>query len=83
MPLDYELLRTAITPLSMMSSTLLGDVKYNYINNKGNAYLGKTTPELSKSSQAADQFGSLIFRSIHKHAIANKNISYLQYIPER
>lgn len=51
-------------------------IKYKDVSDKSNVNLGKTAPELSKSSQAADQFGSLIFRSIHKHPNANKNISY-------
>jgi len=47
-----------------------------HVSNKLNVNLRKTAPELSKSTQAADQFGSLIFRSVHKHTNANKNVSY-------
>lgn len=57
--------------------------KNNYISNKENAHLRKTAPELSKSTQAADQFGSFIFRSVHKHSVADKNNIWLWYILDR
>lgn len=49
---------------------------YIYWSKKLNVNLGKTAPELSKSTQAADQFGSLIFRGVHKHTNANEKIGY-------
>lgn len=53
-------------------SCILKSIKYNKLN----VNLGKAAPELPKSAQAADEFGPLIFRGVHKHANAKKNVSY-------
>lgn len=60
-------------------SCILKSIKYNKLNIKSNnlnVNLGKAAPELPKSAQAADEFGPLIFRGVHKHANAKKNVSY-------